>query len=113
MRALGLALGLILAVGCAAAPAGTLVGCPMALIEGTLVGQPPNYLSLVLDDGEAVDVDWSERFAINSGDPITLVDPNGLVVARAGDRVTITGGALRGPGTWTECGSVKLTPAAT
>jgi hypothetical protein len=85
----------------------------MAEVEGTLVGQPPNYLSLVTSEGEAIDVDWSEALAINPGDPIALVDSNGVVLARAGDRVVITAGALHGRGTWTECGGVQVKPAAT
>ena len=85
----------------------------MALIEGTLVGQPPNDLSLITDDGQVVDVAWSDALHINPGDPNVLVDAGGAVVARAGDRVTITGAALQGLGTWTECGGVQLRPAAT
>jgi hypothetical protein len=114
LRTLGVALALLVASACTIGiePNGSPVGCPLAVIEGTLVGQGQDSLSLVTDDGEAVDVDWSDAVSIRAGSPIELVDANGVVIARAGDRVAISGGILRGQGTWTECGGVRVKPSA-
>ena len=114
MRVLGIALVLVVASACTIGiePNGSPVGCPLAVIEGTLVGQGQDSLSLVTDDGEAVAVDWSNGVSIRAGSPIELVDANGVVIARAGDRVSISGGILRGQGAWTECGGVHVKPSA-
>ena len=114
MRVLGIALVLVVASACTIGiePNGSPVGCPLAVIEGTLVGQGQDSLSLVTDDGEAVEVDWSNAVSIRAGSPTELVDANGAVIARAGDRVAISGGILRGQGTWTECGGVHVKPSA-
>ena len=115
MRALGLAVAVLVATACASprlGPAATLVGCPMAEVEGILVAIPPEHMSLLTDEGDGVEVDWSDAISIRMGDSIELVDTRSGVVARAGDRVVITGGALRGRGTWTECGGVRVLPTA-
>lgn len=112
MTALGLAVAILVAAGCAlpgTLATGTPVGCPLNLIEGTLAGTLPDTLALVTDDGQALEIDWSDSFVVRAGTPIELVDPDGGVVARAGDRVVIFGAATRGSsGSWSECGGLRV-----
>lgn len=107
MRTLGLALALLIAIGCASAPAGTPVGCPLALVEGTLKGMPPDKLVLHTDTDELLEIRWSADLAVRPGSPPELIDSAGGVVARAGDRVEIVGASWEA-GTWTECGGVRI-----
>jgi hypothetical protein len=81
-------------------------------MEGTLKEIPPDALGLVTDDGEGWSVAW-RSYKVRPGPPVELIGEDGGVVARAGDRVAITGGAIGPPGTWTECGGVRVKPPAT
>ena len=110
MRTLGLALAILVVSACTSlgmGPDGPLVGCPQALMEGTLKELAPDTLGLVTDDGTGWSVDW-RSYTVKPGPPAELIGEDGGVAARAGDRVAITGGAIGPPGTWTECGGVQL-----
>jgi hypothetical protein len=93
-------------------PEGPLVGCPQALAVGTLKEMPPDRLVLHTDADELVEIRWSADLAVRPGPPAELVDSEGRVVARAGDRVSITGGHLDGR-TFTECDGVRVVQPAT
>jgi hypothetical protein len=84
-----------------------LVGCPQALAVGTLKLIPPDQLALQTDEDEVVEIGWSADLAVRPGPPAELVDSSGQVVARAGDRVSITGGYLDGR-TFTEWDGVRV-----
>ena len=115
MRILVLVLGILVAGGCtplSRGPEGTLVGCPLALAEGTLKEVAPDKLALQTDHAGLVEVRWSPELSIRPGPPAQLVDTEGQVVARAGDRVSLTGGYL-GENEFTQCDVVKVLPPAT
>jgi hypothetical protein len=114
VRALGLALTILLASACTSfgtEPDEPLVGCPQALAEGTLEVTAPDRLLLHTDADELVEIRWTS-LTVRQGPQAELVDSSGRVVAQAGDRVSITGGYLEGR-TFTECDGVRLVrPAA-
>ena len=115
MRTIGLALAILVASACSLLglePDGPLVGCPQALAEGTLKEIPPDRLVLQADAAELVEVHWSAELAVRPGPPAELVDAAGGVVARAGDRVSLTGGYLDGR-TFTQCDDVRVVQPGT
>jgi hypothetical protein len=115
IRTLGLVLAILAAGACTSlsrGPDGTLVGCPLAIAEGTLEEVAPDKLALQTDHAGLVEVRWSAELAVRPGPPAQLVDAEGQVVARAGDRVSLTGGYL-GENAFTQCDVVKvLQPAS-
>ncbi len=115
MRTLGLALVVLIASACTSlgmGPDGSPVGCPLATAEGTLKMLPPDKLLLHTDADELLEIRWSTELTVRPGPLAELVDTEGRVVARAGDRVSIAGGQLDGRGTFTECGGVRVLPRA-
>lgn len=115
MRFVGLVLAILVAGGCTSlsrSPEGTLVGCPLALAVGTLEEVAPDKLALRTDYAGLVEVRWSPELAVRPGPPAQLVDTEGHVVARAGDRVSLTGGYL-GQNAFTQCDVVKVLQPAT
>ena len=115
MRAVGLALAILLAGACSVLGIGReapLVGCPQALAVGTLEEVAPDRLALHTDESELVEVRWSPELSVRPGSPAELVDAAGQVVARAGDRVSLTGGYL-GEDAFTQCDVVRVLPPAT
>ena len=115
IRTLGLVLAILAAGACTSlsrGPDGTLVGCPLAIAEGTLEEVAPGKLALRTDYAGLVEVRWSAGLSVRPGPPAQLVDAEGQVVARAGDRVSLTGGYL-GENAFTQCDVVKvLQPAS-
>lgn len=115
MKILGILLAILVAGACTSLgsdPEGTVVGCPLALTEGTLKEVAPDKLALQTDYAGLVEVRWSPELAVRPGPPAQLVDTDGKVIARAGDRVSLTGGYL-GESTFTQCGVVKVLQPAT
>jgi hypothetical protein len=115
MKILGLVLAILVAGACTSlsgGPEGTLVGCPLAIAEGTLEEVAPDKLALQTDHAGLVEVRWSPELAVRPGPPAQLVDTEGQVVARAGDRVSLTGGYL-GESAFTQCDVVKVLQPAT
>ena len=88
-----------------------VVGCPAALIRGTLelLGSD---LGLMDSQQRHLVVDWPDGYVTRDidGQP-SLVDPAGRLVARAGDAVEITGGEIR-VGEWYACGHPIVRPIA-
>lgn len=107
-------LGLIVAVigmtaACASAPIPTPVACPAALITGVLepLG-PPGSIGIAAGPRHLI-VTWVDGYrSAELNGSLVVLSPEGAVVARAGDRVELTGGELRA-GEWTACGP-PLTP---
>ena len=95
------------ACGLAPAPPTPAVGCPEALVRGTLevLG---GEIGLFDSTDRHLIVQWPAGYATRDvgGEP-SLVDPSGRVVARAGDAVEIPGGEIR-VGEWFACGDPLL-----
>ena len=109
MKILGILLAILVAGACTSLgsdPEGTLVGCPLALAEGTLKEVAPDKLALQTDYAGLVEVRGSRSLPSAAGPPAQLVDTDGKVIARAGDRVSLTGGYL-GESTFTQCASSR------
>jgi hypothetical protein len=103
-RLLALALLLPGTAGC--------LGCPAALLSGTLIDQG-GELVVVNPDAPAVHVDWPVGFSVREVDGrLSVVDLLGNVQAAEGDRVRI-GGGLGTDDRWGTCGSIERIPAPT
>jgi hypothetical protein len=88
------------------------LGCPAALLSGTLAGQG-GELVVVNPDTPAVHVQWPFGSSVREVDGrLSVVDPLGSVQAAEGDQVRI-GGGLGSDDTWTACGSIERIPAPT
>jgi hypothetical protein len=86
----------------------TPIGCPAALIEGVLVADAESGVALRDGEGLVEIVIWPYGFSGRVGDPIAVVDADGKIVARVGDRVRIGGGAIGPDGAWMACGGVEV-----
>lgn len=83
-------------------------GCPAALIEGVLVADAESGVALREADGHVEIVIWPHGYSGRVGDPVAVVDADGNVMARVGDRVRIGGGEI-GPGrSWMACGGITV-----
>ncbi len=83
------------------------VACPTALIRGTLevLGTDIGLFDI---DSRHLGVEWPDGYTTREvGGRLSVVDPAGGVVARAGDSVEIPGGELR-VGEWHACGDPIL-----
>ena len=87
---------LIALTGCATASSGAVTPTPTAseVREGVLAGDPGLEGGCAwLDTGrERLELIWPEGYRA-TGDPIELRDPTGAVIATAGDRIRVRGGA--------------------
>ena len=98
--ALALALSVaVTGVGC--------VGCPAALLEGTLTRQDGDLV--VSGNGYSERVDWaaSHHRVRDDGGTLVVVDWLGIVKAREGDFVRL-GGGESAPGVWGLCGMFEV-----
>lgn len=91
----------------------TPAACPAAVIEGMLVAGADGAIVLRVDEEpDLVLVTWPDGWETSvDGERTTLFDDTGVVVARAGDRVTIGGGFIsEAPGArrWLGCGGVTV-----
>lgn len=104
VRSLSLALALAFSV----AVTGTgCVGCPAALLEGTLTRQDGDLV--VSGNGYSERVDWaaSHHQVRDDGGTLVVVDWLGLVKAREGDFVRL-GGGVGADGDWGVCGMFEV-----
>lgn len=88
------------------------VGCPVALLEGTLVADDDAGFVVEPLEGSVSPVIWPHGYVARDTDPRELLDA-GTVVARAGDHFSGGGGWL-GPtdaAGFTVCGGFDITPA--
>ena len=83
-------------------------GCPAALIEGVLVVDQRSGIALRDPSGGIEDLIWPHGDSGRVGDPITVVDADGNVVARVGDQVRIGGGEIGADGAWMACGGITV-----
>jgi hypothetical protein len=104
VRLLALALLLPGTAGC--------LGCPAALLSGTLTDQN-GELVVVSPDAPAVHVKWPMGLSVREVDGrLSVVDPFGTVQAAEGDQVRI-GGGVGSDDTWSACGSIERIPGPT
>ena len=79
------------------------VACPTALMRGTLEVLGADIGLFAVDNRHLI-VNWPDGYTTRDvGGQPSLVDPAGVVVARAGDSVEIPGGEIR-VGEWHACG---------
>jgi hypothetical protein len=103
-RLLALALLLPGTAGC--------LGCPAALLSGTLTDQGCE-LVVTSPGAPPVHVDWPMGFSVREVDGrLAVVDLLGTVQAAEGDQVRI-GGGLGTDDRWGTCGSIERVPAPT
>jgi hypothetical protein len=86
--------------------------CMAALLQGTLVRDERTGLAIAVPDVGVVPVRWPKGWTALDAAPVTLVDAQGGVVARVGDRVAIGGGMGPDPvETWVACATdIKVVP---
>lgn len=95
--------GLVGASGCT-------VGCPAALLEGTLVRQADELVVAPDWGGPLERIDWPFGYSLREDDGVLVVTQQfGGFAAREGDRVRL-GGGERATGTWGVCGLAELAP---
>ncbi len=113
-RLVGLVLVACLAfAGLVVVNSGATLGCPAALLTGTLAREGDD---LVVDTGDglnpAVGVKWSLPYHVDEvGDVLVIRDLFGSVRAREGDHIQLGGGVTEG-GLWGQCGLFAVDPAA-
>ncbi len=93
---------------CDAGPTSTPVGCPIELIEGVLepLGMPGSIG--IMSGSRHLIITWTNGYrSAEVAGAVVVISPSGAVVARAGDRVEVTGGEVR-PGEWLSCGPPRL-----
>ena len=94
--------------------AGTPGPCPAALTEGRLVADSVQGIALIEGDDTRRPVIWPYGyFARATSRGLEVVDSEGVVVAREGDRVEIGGGETGPNGDtrpWLVCGEVVVLP---
>lgn len=83
-------------------------GCPAALIEGVLVADAESGVALRDTEGLIEIVIWPHGYSGRVGDPVAVVDADGIVVARVGDRVRIGGGEIGPDRSWMACGGITV-----
>ena len=93
--------------GCSgeATPRSAVPGCPLDQVTGVLepLG-PPGSIGIALDDSRHLIVVWGDGHrSVDINGTLSVLSPAGQVVARVGDRVTLTGGQIR-PGQFLACG---------
>jgi hypothetical protein len=80
----------------------------MALIEGVLEPLGPPGSIGIMDGPNHLILSWHDGFHPAEVDgALVVVSLDGTVVARAGDRVQVTGGQLKA-GEWFACGPPRL-----
>ena len=83
--------------------------CMAALGGGVLARNPVSGLGFIHPDGKAVSVLWPFGYSARiEGAQAVLLDDEGTVVAREGDKVTLGGGYGAGDDTFTACGVVSI-----
>jgi hypothetical protein len=93
-------------------PPGPNEACMGALAIGVLVTDERSGLGFAGDDGDPTPVMWPNGWTAWRVDgKVTLVDRQGRVVAREGDRIEMGGGFLP-QGAWSTCGDLTVTGAA-
>jgi hypothetical protein len=98
--------GLVVALdGCATQPPPSLVlGCPLDQISGVLEPLGPPGTIGIFDGGDHLIITWGDGTrTVDIGGTLSVVSPNGVVTARVGDRVKLTGGRIRA-GEFVACG---------
>ena len=95
---------------------GGVASCMAALLTGTLVLDDRSGLGIAGVDitgggDDVVPVQWPNGWVALDTVPVVLVDADGHVVARVGDRMAL-GGGMAGPGdTWLACPTdIKIAP---
>jgi hypothetical protein len=86
--------------------------CMAALLEGTLVRDERTGLGVAVAGSGVVPVRWPKGWTAVGTTPVMLVDADGGVVARVGDRVAMGGGMGPDPvETWVACATdIKVVP---
>ncbi len=82
---------------------GEVAACMAALLEGILALDPRTGLGVAQGNEGTVPVRWPNGWLALATVPVSLVDANGGVVARVGDRVALGGGFVPPGETWFAC----------
>jgi hypothetical protein len=91
--------------GCSSEPSpSSVAACPLDSITGVLepLG-PPGSIGIAADSLHLIVVWGDGHRSVDVDGTLSVVSPSGHVVARVGDRVTLTGGHVR-PGEFLACG---------
>jgi hypothetical protein len=111
MRAAGIVIR-VLALTLLVPGTGACLGCPAALLSGTLADEG-GELVVTSPGAPSVHVDWPMGFSVREVDGrLSVVDLLGNVQATEGDQVRI-GGGLGTDDRWGTCGSIERVPAPT
>jgi hypothetical protein len=91
------------------APLAGCVGCPTALLEGTLVVNGSGGLAVQAPEGGVVQVHWPSGVGVgHDGDQLVLTNPLGQPIAHQGEFVSMAGGALGDTPEFDTCGPIAV-----
>jgi len=100
--------GLILAASLALGGAGCM-GCPTALLEGTLVADGAGGLAVQAPEGGIVTVHWPSGVGIgHDGDRLVLTNWLGQATAHEGEFVSMAGGVPGDTPEFSACGPIVV-----
>ena len=112
-RVAGVTVGVALLLMASVSVVGCASGCPVALLQGTLVAADGELVVEGDAAGVATHVTWPFGVGVrDDGGELVLTDILGTVKAREGDVVGI-GGSTTSDGSWLACGDITVTGAAT
>ena len=84
-------------------------GCPMALLEGTLVANGSGGLAVKAPEGRVVPVHWPSGVGVgHDGDQLVLTNPLGLAIAHEGEFVSMGGGVPGDGPEFDACGPIAV-----
>ena len=101
-------IALILATTVVLTGAGCM-GCPTALLEGTLVADGTGGLAVQAPEGGVIEVHWPDGVGVGTdGDHLALKNPLGFVIAREGEFVSMAGGVPGDSPEFAACGPIAV-----
>ena len=85
------------------------MGCPTALLEGTLVADEHGGLAVQAVEGNVIPVHWPDGVGVGTdGDHLALKNPLGSVIAREGEFVSMAGGVPGDTPEFAACGPIAV-----
>jgi hypothetical protein len=85
--------------------------CPAALLEGELLPDDADGFLVRHESGAVTAVVWPDGYSVRDAEVRELLDPDGRVVARERQFVSLGGGMTADDSAFVVCGPFTVTPA--